>query len=136
MLDNVTEIPIEQLAVAVWKTKQDGYRFVTMTCSDLGDAHDILYHFDKQYALKHLRLRLPRGTALPSISNLFFAAVLVENEIKDLFGVAFTGLAIDYKGRFILSDGAPVAPLNKGHIGIGLEVRDLSRTGVHGEAPQ
>lgn len=136
MLDNVTEITMDQLAVEVWKAKQDGYRFVTMTCCDLTDAHDILYHFDKQYVLKHLRLRLPRGTALLSISNLFFAAVLVENEIKDLFGIDFTGLAIDYKGRFILSDGAPVAPLNKGHIGIGLEVRDTTRTGKAGEAAQ
>jgi len=137
MLNNVTEISMDQLSVEVWKVKQDGYRFVTMTCTDLTDAHDILYHFDKQYVLKHLRLRLPRGAALLSISNLFFAAVLVENEIKDLFGIEFTGLAIDYKGRFILSDGAPVAPMNKGHIGIGLEVRDTTRAGGGaGEAAQ
>ena len=136
MLNNVTEISMDQLQVEVWKIKQDGYRFVTMTCTDMTDAHDVVYHFDKQYVLKHLRLRLPRGTALTSISNLFFAAVLVENEIKDLFGIEFTGLAIDYKGRFILSEGAPVAPLNKGPIGIGLEVRDITRTGSAGEAAQ
>ncbi|MEI6149091.1 MAG: NADH-quinone oxidoreductase subunit C [bacterium] len=134
MLDNVTEISMDQLAVEVWKAKQDKYRFVTMTCCDLMDAHDILYHFDKQYVLKHLRLRLPKGTALPSISTIFFAAVLVENEIKDLFGIEVTGLTIDYKGRFMLSDGAPVAPMNKAHLGIGLEIRDTTRTGTAGEA--
>jgi ech hydrogenase subunit D len=136
MLSNVSEITIDQLAVEVWKAKQDGYRFVTMTCCDLTDAHDILYHFDKNYELKHLRLRLPRGTELPSISNLFFAAVLVENEIQDLFGIVIKDLAIDFKGRFILSDGAPVAPLNKGHIGIGLEIRDTTRSGATKEAVQ
>jgi Ni,Fe-hydrogenase III component G len=136
MLSNVSEITIDQLAVEVWKAKQDGYRFVTMTCCDLTDAHDILYHFDKNYELKHLRLRLPRGTELPSISNLFFAAVLVENEIQDLFGIVIKDLAIDFKGRFILSDGAPVAPLNKGHIGTGLEIRDTTRSGATKEAVQ
>ena len=73
---------------------------------------------------------------MPSISNLFFAAVLVENEIQDLFGIVIKDLAIDFKGRFILSDGAPVAPLNKGHIGIGLEIRDTTRSGATKEAVQ
>jgi Ni,Fe-hydrogenase III component G len=123
MLTDVKEIEIEHLHKEVWQLKSDGYRFVTMTCTDLGDAHDILYHFDLHYALKHLRLKLPRGVSLPSISSQFFAAVLVENEMKDLFGIEVSGLAVDFKGRFMLSDGAPVAPLNKAPIGIGLDVR-------------
>ena len=123
MLTDVKEIDQEHLQNEVSKLKRDGYRFVTMTCVDLGDAHDILYHFDKQYVLKHLRLKVPRGTALASISNLFFAAVLVENEIKDLFGLNVEGMAVDFQGRFVLSDGAPVAPLNKGPVGIGLDIR-------------
>lgn len=123
MLTDVKEIEQGHLHSEVSKLKGDGYRFVTMTCTDLGDAHDILYHFDKHYELKHLRLKLPRGTTLPSISNLFFAAVLVENEMKDLFGLSIEGLAVDFQGRFVLSDGAPTAPLNKGPVGIGLDVR-------------
>ena len=123
MLTDVKEIDQEHLQNEVSKLKRDGYRFVTMTCVDLGDAHDILYHFDKQYVLTHLRLKVPRGSALASISNLFFAAVLVENEIKDLFGLNVEGMAVDFQGRFVLSDGAPVAPLNKGPVGIGLDIR-------------
>jgi Ni,Fe-hydrogenase III component G len=132
MLTDVKEIEMEHLHTEVWRLKQDGYRFVTMTCTDLGDAHDILYHFDKHYALKHLRLKLMRGVTLPSISSLFFAAVLVENETKDLFGIDVGGLAIDFKGRFMLSDGAPVAPLNKAPIGIGLDVRVKPSTPTEG----
>lgn len=126
MLNDVSPVELPALAAEVWKLKTDGYRFVTMTCLDAGDAHEVIYHFDKNYQLKHLRLALPKGTTLPSISGVFFAAVLVENEIKDLFGVDFSGLAVDFKGRFILSDGAPVAPLNKAPMGIGMEIRNKS----------
>lgn len=133
MLNNVIETTTESIPAHVWQARQDGYRFVTMTCTDLGDSHDVLYHFDKAYSLKHFRLKLPRGGILPSISSIFFAAVLVENEMKDLFGIEFSGLAIDYKGRFILSEGAPAAPLNKGHLGIGIDVRDTTSDKAQGE---
>ena len=122
MLTGVTETSIEQLHDAVWALKKQGNRFVTMTCCDLGDAHDLLYHFDKNYQLAHLRVRVPRGTVLPSISDVFFAAVLVENEIKDMFGVPFSGLAIDYQGRFMLSEDAPQTPLNK-NCGMSIDLR-------------
>jgi ech hydrogenase subunit D len=122
MLNHVTEITLPQLHPEVWSLKNRGHRFVTITCTDLGEAHDVLYHFDKDYELCHLRLRLPRGEALPSISPLFFAAVVVENEMQDLFGITVSGMAVDYKGRFILSEGAPLAPLNK-PVGIGIDIR-------------
>jgi ech hydrogenase subunit D len=129
MLTNVTETPVAQLHSAVWNLKRQGYRLVTITCTDLGDAHDLLYHFDKNYELQHLRLRIPRGETLPSITELFFAAVLVENEIQDLFGLTVTGMVVDYKGRFLLSEGAPVAPLNK-RVGVGVEIREMPSTGT------
>ncbi len=113
MLQNCKDVTRENLLTEVASRLPLGYRFVTMTCVDLGDAFDVLYHFDKNYELSTLRLRLPKGETLPSVSGLVFAAVLVENEIKDLFGIAVTGLAIDYQGHFILADGAPTAPLLK-----------------------
>ena len=113
MLNNVSETALDHISTEVWKLKHDGYRFVTMTCCDRGETHDILYHFDKNYVLENLRLRLPKGQALPSISKIYFAAALVENEIKDLFGIPVQGLAIDFEGRFLLSEGAPAAPFNK-----------------------
>lgn len=113
MLQNCKDITSDALLTEVASKLPMGYRFVTMTCVDNGEAFDILYHFDKNYELLNLRLRLPKGASLPSISGLVFAAVLVENEIKDLFGIDVTGLAIDYQGHFILAEGAPTAPLLK-----------------------
>jgi Ni,Fe-hydrogenase III component G len=123
MLDHVSQVSLEEISTEVWKLKTDGHRFVTMTCCDQGEAHDILYHFDKNYQLKHLRVRCPKGTALPSVSGIFFAALIVENEMQDLLGVKVDGLAIDFKGRFMLAEGAPVAPLNKSIPGIGIQVQ-------------
>ena len=110
MLKNLKEITRESLLNEVASRIPQGYRFVTMTCTDCGDAFDVLYHFDKGYELQNLRLSLKKGEDLPSISHMIFAALVIENEIKDLFGINVTGLAIDYGGRFLLSEGAPVAP--------------------------
>jgi NADH:ubiquinone oxidoreductase subunit C len=113
MLKNTTEIPLDSLLNAVAARHPNGFRFVTITCTDLGETFDLLYHFDKDYILENLRVKLPKGTPLPSISHIYFAAVIVENEMKDLFGLDITGLAIDYEGKFLLSDGSPKAPMCK-----------------------
>ncbi|MDD3926534.1 MAG: NADH-quinone oxidoreductase subunit C, partial [bacterium] len=105
------EISLDNLLQEVSGKHRQGYRFVTMTCTDVGDGYDILYHFDKDYELFNLRLYLKKGEELLSISSVFFAALLAENEIKDLFGIPVRDLAIDYGGRFLLTEDAPVAPM-------------------------
>jgi ech hydrogenase subunit D len=110
-LKDVTEVTREHLLSEVAARLPLGYRFVTMTCIDLGDAHELIYHFDKDMALDHLRLRLPKGEAAPSISPVYAAAALAENEIQDFFNLTFSGLILDYEGRFLLSANAPTAPL-------------------------
>lgn len=37
---------------------------------------------------------------IPSISEVFFAAFLYENETHDLYGVNFSGMAVDFQGKF------------------------------------
>ena len=113
MLNNIKDITPATLVSELAAMGPQGYRFVTLTCLDLGDKHEIFYHFDKGYELYNLRLELPKGTPLPSISHICFAAVLVENELKDLFAIDVQGLAIDYQGRLLLAEGAPVGPMNK-----------------------
>jgi ech hydrogenase subunit D len=113
MLKQVKEVTVDNLVSETAARLPQGYRLITITCTDLGDAHDLLYHFDKNLEASHLRLRLPKGDELPSISVIYFAAAVVENEIKELFGIPITGLAIDYEGRFLLTKDAPQAPQNK-----------------------
>ena len=87
-----------------------GYRFVTMTVVDKGEEFDIFYHFDLDYEMVNCQLVLKKGATLPSISKICFAAVIVENEIQDLFGITVSNLAIDYEKHFLLSADAPAEP--------------------------
>lgn len=91
-----------------------GYRLVTMSVARAGDAaFDIIYHYDKDLEMRHYRLTVPVGESVPSISDIYFCALLVENEVRDLFGITWEGLILDFQGRLYLEDDAP-APLLRG----------------------
>jgi ech hydrogenase subunit D len=114
MNGEVIAIGSDQVVGACAQKKAEGYRFVTMTCTALDqETVDILYHFDKDYKLEHLRLTVARHMPLPSISDVYFAAFLVENELQDLFGLRFRGLALDYNQTLYLDQEVAMAPFCK-----------------------
>lgn len=93
------------------RMKNNGYRLITMTCAEVDErSFHILYHFDKGMGMKHLRLPVPRGCTVPSISQVYYSSFLVENEIQDQFGILFDGLVIDYKRTLYLDGEATDAP--------------------------
>ena len=53
---------------AVAKANFDaGYRFVTLSVHNLGDGNlDIIYHYDKNLNMRHYRLTVPLGQAVPA----------------------------------------------------------------------
>ena len=96
-------VTLETLRGEIKKIKEDGYRFLTMSAVDLKDeGQQILYHFDKDLHDIHLRLAFSKGTISPSISDIYFAAVLVENEIQDMFDINFDGMPLDFKGSLYM----------------------------------
>lgn len=112
MKGEVISIGIDNVIGETGRMKAEGYRLVTLSCAELDEAMvDILYHFDRDLELRHLRLTIPRDTLVPSISSVYFAAFLVENEIQDLFGVRFKGLAVDYDRTLYLDEEIRTAPL-------------------------
>jgi hypothetical protein len=55
-----------------------------------------------------------RGTCRHSDpSAIYFAAFLVENEIQDLFGIRFSGLAIDYQRTLYGEESTRITPFCK-----------------------
>ncbi len=111
MNEPVIPVTIQTLVGDAAKAKAEGCRLVTLSCLEVDENNlEILYHFDRNLRLKHLRLRAPKGSTVPSISPVYFAAVLAENEIQDLFGVRFEGLAIDYRGTFYLEEESKKTP--------------------------
>lgn len=111
ILIEAKEVTLDNLLNEVKYYHDNGYRLVTTTCVDLGDKFDILYHFDKDLKLKNLRLTIDKGVTLPSISSIYFCAVLPENEMQDMFGLKVEGLAVDYGGKLLLGEESPLSPM-------------------------
>jgi len=101
-----------------------GWRLVTASCVPRpGGARTVLYHFERDERLRHLRVEVPAEGAVPSIGGVYPGAFLVENEMRELQGLAVSGLTIDYGGRlyrdFDATEGwihepggtEPIAPL-------------------------
>ncbi len=96
--------------------KETGWRFVTMTCVMADDDNaELLYHFDRDLTLNHLRLKIYGVVSLPSICGIYSAAYLVENEIQDQFGLSFTGLEPNYL-RTLYLQGEDSLPPFRGKI--------------------
>jgi ech hydrogenase subunit D len=111
MREEIVPVSAAALVGEVAKLKVQGYRLVTLSCTDLDESTvDILYHFDKDLGLKHLRLTAAKSLPVPSISPVYFAALLVENEIQDFFGLRFEGLLVDYQGTLYLEEEALKTP--------------------------
>jgi ech hydrogenase subunit D len=111
MRETITPVSRETLVGVVAKLKIEGYRLVTLSCTEIdADTLDLLYHFDKELALTHLRLAAAKSESVPSISPVYFAALLIENEIQDFFGIRFQGLVVDYQGTLYLEEEALKTP--------------------------
>jgi ech hydrogenase subunit D len=103
----------------------DGYRIVTMTCVDLDADHvDLIYSFDRNLEMVHLRLKQPKVQPVPSISEMIFAAFLVENEIQDQFGICFDGLVLNFENYLYLEKEVARTPFCKYSVIRPLESKD------------
>ncbi len=91
-----------ELVAKVTQLKKDGWRLVTFSSVELNETDmEVLYHFDKDLKLTNLRVPAKKGGKLPSVSGVLFGAFLIENEIRDQFGVTFEGLVLDYQGKLL-----------------------------------
>jgi hypothetical protein len=88
----------EILEIAL-RIKAMGYRFGQMHCVKTAAEMFIIYTFEKQdLTIEQYRLETETDGTAPSISGVFLPAALYENEISELYGVNFTGLALDFGG--------------------------------------
>ena len=111
-----TPITLDEVRGVAKRMFAGSWRLVTQTVNDRGDEGvDILFHYDKDLEEQHFRLTVSKGTVIPSISGIYFAALLVENENRDLFGLEYEGLVLDFNRTLYLEEaGDPiVAPFCK-----------------------
>jgi len=111
---DATPVSKDSLLDEVARKKGQGCRLVTLSCVELDETScDLLYHFDKDLELTTLRLTVARTAPIPSISEIYFAAFLVENEIQDQFGLEFEGLVLNYHRTLYLEEEITTLPFCK-----------------------
>lgn len=91
----------------------DGFRLITATCIDEGEEFRVIYSFDKELAISNLEVATPREQAIPSISGIYTCAFLIENEMKELFGLKIDNIALDLGGKMYLVEDAQAAPMTR-----------------------
>jgi Ni,Fe-hydrogenase III component G len=114
-MENIREIKKDELLAEGKKFLDTGGKFVTAICSDLGEHLEVTYFFshDAGTVMNGLRYKVTKDEEVPSLSGVTLATVLIENEMKELFGLKVTDLAIDYGGHLLLAQDSPVTPLLK-----------------------
>lgn len=88
-----------------------GARFSTLVGVDIDDdTLEVIYLFDHQGELLHLRIRYDFDETIPSISDIYPAAAILERELVDLFGVK----VVDMEPYLLLEPGSGIeGPLRK-----------------------
>ena len=115
------QITPDSLIAETQKLMDNGYRFIIKDVFEVGDNFEMLYQFGKDYDVTTLRMTVAKGTEIPSISPIFFSALLIENENQDLFGIKYKDLVVDFGGRlYIAVDDVEAAPQSMAGIEISL----------------
>lgn len=96
-------IPLDKLIDNCKERKNEGYRLAQL-CPKLecDDSITLIYTFVKESEMINYKVSgIKKGvTEVPSVTELFIAAFVFENEAHDLFGVNVVGNLIDFQGKF------------------------------------
>jgi ech hydrogenase subunit D len=114
---------------------RDGWRLVVINATSLlpteeieDGAFDLTWSFAREREFEHLRERVLPGDEVPSISAHYPASFLYENELRELFGIDVTGIAVDFGGQmYRTGERVPFAP---GAIRARLEAAGRLETGA------
>jgi len=101
---------INNLLAETQKLHNNGYRFIIGDVFEHDDNFELIYQFGKDYDVTTMRINVPKGTEIPSISPIFFNALLIENENQDLYGLKYSGLVVDFGGRLYMAQDDIEAP--------------------------
>ena len=92
-------LALEDLRHEAAGLKADGWRFIQTHAVNGEAGVDLYYSFMKDGAALNLRIEgVTKGQPVPSITDIFLAAFVFENEARELFGVDMRDIAIDFHG--------------------------------------
>lgn len=92
-------LPLERLRDIAHRMKDEGWRFI-QTHAVYNDPNvDLYYSFMKNGEIINYRIEgVTKQDVVPSITDIFLAAFVFENEARELFGVDMRDIAIDFQG--------------------------------------
>jgi NADH:ubiquinone oxidoreductase subunit C len=109
----VKPVTAENLVTEVKKLFDGGYRFVTATCMDEIENFRVIYSLDKDLELVNLELPVGKEERVPSLTGVYLCAFLIENEMKELFGLNVTDIAVDLGGHLYMIDETNAHPMTR-----------------------
>lgn len=93
------QIALEDLHREAAIMKAEGWRFIQTHAVNAGEATDLYYAFMKDGTMVNLKIEgVTPDKPVPSITDMFLAAFVFENEARELFGVDMRDIAIDFAG--------------------------------------
>lgn len=101
-IQNFVPVEASELVDKVEDMKKDGQRLGQICCTKVDDKYEIIYTFDKDYVLTNVKITVSGDEVVHSVTGIYWAAFIYENEMQDLFGIKFKNIALDYEGRFFM----------------------------------
>ena len=104
-MNNYNDFPItlvtkDRLYEIMQEKYENGYRMTQICATAFEGYNEVIYSVNKEYDMENYKIELPIDEEIKSFSDIFPAATLYENEIKELWGVKVVGMAIDYNNKF------------------------------------
>ena len=92
-------LPLDELRATAHRMKDEGYRFIQTHAVYNEPDVDLYYSFMKDGKIVNWRIEgVTKEQPVPSITDIFLAAFVFENEARELFGVDMRDIAIDFQG--------------------------------------
>ena len=109
------DIDLNDLTAKVQEKAAAKARLVQIGATKVDDQIEINYSFDQEMHFTNFRIKVPATNppTIASVSSFYLAAALYENELQDLYGLKFDGLALNYNGQFYKK--AARTPFNPGN---------------------
>lgn len=105
---NIIKISAEELLTTVMGKKQEQFRLAQICSVYKEGKYELFYSFAKDYELVNYKLTVEEKQEVPSITSVYEAAFLYENEIKELFGVNIEFISLDYQNKlYRISEETP-----------------------------
>ena len=91
--------------------RDGGWRFSQLCGTVIDGGVEVMYTFERDIEMVNLLAECRNGSAISSITEVFPAAFVFENELQDLFGLTVEGISIDYGGSmYRLAVPSPMNP--------------------------